>query len=110
MILTKFILLESAGIALSRFVSSITKKDRKNILRDEYSWSDRNYPKTDFSKLDNEGIYQQAKNLCKGVPMATPVFDGDCEGDVREILKLADLSSNFLIIFFIILILNYSFF
>ena len=47
--------------------------------------------KSDFSKLDDSAILKQAQNLCRGVPMATPVFDGASETDVREILKLADL-------------------
>ena len=34
---------------------------------------------------------QQAQNLRRGVPMATPVFDGASEEDVKNILKLADL-------------------
>ena len=34
---------------------------------------------------------QQALNLRRGVPMATPVFDGASEKDVRNILNLADL-------------------
>ena len=47
--------------------------------------------KSDFSKLDDSTILQQAENLCRGVPIATPVFDGASETDVRTILKLADL-------------------
>ncbi len=47
--------------------------------------------KSDFSKLDDFGVIQQAQNLCRGVPIATPVFDGASEVDVRDILKLADL-------------------
>ena len=47
--------------------------------------------KSDFSKLDEEGIVKQATNLRRGVPMATPVFDGASEANVRDMLKLADL-------------------
>ncbi len=47
--------------------------------------------KSKFSKLDDENIVVQATNLKKGVPMATPVFDGANESNVREMLKLADL-------------------
>ena len=43
--------------------------------------------KSDFSKLDDTGIIQQAQNLSRGIPMATPVFDGANETDVREILN-----------------------
>jgi DNA-directed RNA polymerase subunit beta len=32
-----------------------------------------------------------AKNLTRGVPMATPVFDGASETEIREMLTLADL-------------------
>ncbi|MGC4080836.1 MAG: hypothetical protein QM736_01630 [Vicinamibacterales bacterium] len=32
-----------------------------------------------------------AKNLSKGVPMATPVFDGANEEEIKQLLKLADL-------------------
>ena len=47
--------------------------------------------KSEFSKLDEESIVVQATNLKRGVPMATPVFDGASESNVREMLKLADL-------------------
>jgi DNA-directed RNA polymerase subunit beta len=39
---------------------------------------------------DNE-IIELAFNLRGGVPMATPVFDGASEEDIREMLALADL-------------------
>ena len=47
--------------------------------------------KSDFSSLDDKGIVKQATNLRRGVPMATPVFDGASEANVRDMLKLADL-------------------
>ena len=47
--------------------------------------------KSDFSSLSHNQIIQQAQNLKRGVPMATPVFDGASEKDVRDMLKLADL-------------------
>ena len=47
--------------------------------------------KSDFSSLSHKQIIQQAQNLKRGVPMATPVFDGASEKDVRDMLKLADL-------------------
>ena len=47
--------------------------------------------KSDFSKLDDEAIVKQATNLRRGVPMATPVFDGASEANVKDMLKLADL-------------------
>ena len=47
--------------------------------------------KSDISKLDDKGVLKQANNLRRGVPMATPVFDGASEAIVRDMLKLADL-------------------
>ncbi len=46
---------------------------------------------TSFSKLNDNDLIQQAHNLRRGVPMATPVFDGASEEDVKNILNLANL-------------------
>jgi len=45
----------------------------------------------DLDSLSDEEIKSLSKNLCRGVPMATPVFDGAAEVEIREMLKLADL-------------------
>ncbi|HHL19277.1 MAG TPA: DNA-directed RNA polymerase subunit beta [Thiothrix sp.] len=45
----------------------------------------------DLSDMTDEEILEMASNLRKGVPMATPVFDGVSEPEIREMLKLADL-------------------
>ncbi len=42
------------------------------------------------SFTDNE-ILEMAGNLVEGVPMATPVFDGASEDEIRTMLRLADL-------------------
>jgi DNA-directed RNA polymerase subunit beta len=62
--------------------------DVKQFLNQIYG--DKQY-KSDLSKLNDIDVMQQAKNLQTGVPMATPVFDGASEKDVKNILKLADL-------------------
>ena len=45
----------------------------------------------DLDSLSDEEIKTLSKNLCRGVPMATPVFDGAAEAEIREMLRLADL-------------------
>ena len=65
--------------------------DNKNIRKFLSQIYDEKQYKSFFSKLDDSGIIQQAQNLSRGVPMATPVFDGASETNVRNILKLADL-------------------
>jgi DNA-directed RNA polymerase subunit beta len=41
--------------------------------------------------LTDEEILELARNLVKGVPMATPVFDGAPEEAIKHMLELADL-------------------
>ncbi len=45
----------------------------------------------DLALFTDEEIIELAKNLRGGVPMATPVFDGIKEADIKSLLKLADL-------------------
>jgi DNA-directed RNA polymerase subunit beta len=47
--------------------------------------------KVDFSKFNDAEILELCKNLRRGVPMATPVFDGADEDEIRTMLALADL-------------------
>ncbi len=45
----------------------------------------------DLSQLTDDEIIALSKNLTAGVPMATPVFDGADEAELKSMLKLADL-------------------
>lgn len=47
-----------------------------------------------LDSLNDEEIYRLADNLRSGVPMATPVFDGASEEEIKSMLQLADLSSD----------------
>jgi DNA-directed RNA polymerase subunit beta len=47
--------------------------------------------KEDLDSFTDEEIIELAKNLTKGVPMATPVFDGAPEEAIKHMLELADL-------------------
>ena len=47
--------------------------------------------KVPLSKLSDEEIIELAENLREGIPMATPVFDGAEEQEIKALLKLADL-------------------
>jgi DNA-directed RNA polymerase subunit beta len=48
----------------------------------------------DLSSLNDVELQELAKNLSNGVPMATPVFDGASEEEIKRLLKLADLPLN----------------
>ena len=45
----------------------------------------------DLVSLSDGDIMELAGNLVRGVPMATPVFDGAAEHSIKELLKLADM-------------------
>ena len=47
--------------------------------------------KTNLKNFTDDEIKNLANNLRNGVPMATPVFDGAHESEIKEMLKLADL-------------------
>ena len=50
--------------------------------------------KEDLKSLTDNEIMELAKNLVKGVPMATPVFDGAPETAIKQMLELADLPTS----------------
>jgi len=45
----------------------------------------------DLNEFTDDELMALAKNLRKGVPMATPVFDGATEAEIKRMLKLASL-------------------
>jgi DNA-directed RNA polymerase subunit beta len=47
--------------------------------------------KEDISSLSDAEVKELARNLTDGVPMATPVFDGASEAEIKGLLELADL-------------------
>ena len=48
----------------------------------------------DIDSLDGTDLKQLAGNLSHGVPMATPVFDGASEAEIKRMLELADLPTS----------------
>lgn len=59
----------------------------KQLLLDVYGDNEKDI----IEKLDNKELMALAKSLKKGVPMATPVFDGAKEKDIDELLELTGL-------------------
>ena len=47
--------------------------------------------RVDLAQLNDAEVATLANNLSAGVPMATPVFDGADEAEIKHMLKLADL-------------------
>ncbi|MCT6813173.1 DNA-directed RNA polymerase subunit beta, partial [Bombella apis] len=48
----------------------------------------------DIATMDNDQLIELANNLRKGVPIATPVFDGASIPDIEEMLKKAGVSES----------------
>jgi DNA-directed RNA polymerase subunit beta len=47
--------------------------------------------KEDIDSMSDDEVVAMSENLCGGVPMATPVFDGAHESEVKRMLELAGL-------------------
>jgi DNA-directed RNA polymerase subunit beta len=47
-----------------------------------------------IKSLDDQGVAELGENLRRGVPIATPVFDGAREKDIVEMLKMANYDAS----------------
>ncbi|MEZ5492751.1 MAG: DNA-directed RNA polymerase subunit beta [Gammaproteobacteria bacterium] len=64
----------------------------RKLLEDIYNKvGDR---KEDLKSLTDDEILVLANNLRDGVPMATPVFDGAVESEIKDMLKLAEIDES----------------
>jgi len=63
-------------------------QELRKFLDEVYNTSGK---KEDLASLSDEEIVSLANNLRKGVPMATPVFDGADEEEIKAMLRLAGL-------------------
>jgi DNA-directed RNA polymerase subunit beta len=63
-------------------------QELRKFLEEVYNTSGK---KEDLASFSDEEILELAANLRKGVPMATPVFDGAAEEEIKSMLRLAGL-------------------
>ena len=63
----------------------------REFLQEVYDLGDGIRQKVDLSTFSDEEIRTLANNLRKGMPIATPAFDGADEHEIKRLLKLADL-------------------
>ena len=77
------------GIKIGKMLEAKAKVNEvRELLGKIYNSSGR---KEDLDSLTDQEIMEMSANLVAGVPMATPVFDGASEQEIREMLRLADL-------------------
>ncbi len=80
---------KGVGIKIGKMLDAQAKIAQiKDFLGKMYNFSGQT---EDLEALSDKEIVELAGNLVDGVPMATPVFDGASEEEIRTMLQLADL-------------------
>jgi DNA-directed RNA polymerase subunit beta len=80
------------GLKIGKMLEAHSKiSEVRKFLDQIYNSSGR---KEDLKSFSDDEIIDLAQNLRKGVPMATPVFDGASEDEIKNMLALADLPAS----------------
>jgi len=78
------------GLKIGQMIDEQRKLEEvRKFLQGVYSIGGQN--KVDFNNFDDQQLLEVSENLRNGVPMATPVFDGASEQEIKALLKAADL-------------------
>jgi DNA-directed RNA polymerase subunit beta len=84
-----------AAKGLGHKIGKLIDEQRKDTVKQIRSMLDSIYNShgkaEDLKSFTDDEIIELANNLRSGVPMATPVFDGIKEDDIKSLLKMADL-------------------
>jgi DNA-directed RNA polymerase subunit beta len=77
------------GVKIGNMLDAqVNVRELREFLDEVYNFSGT---REDLESFSDEEILQLAGNLRKGVPMATPVFDGAVEEEIKHMLRLAGL-------------------
>ncbi|NNJ84741.1 MAG: DNA-directed RNA polymerase subunit beta, partial [Gammaproteobacteria bacterium] len=77
------------GRRIGEMLEAHTKiQELRKYLEQVYNTSGR---REDIKSFTDEEVVELARNLTAGVPMATPVFDGASEEEIKAMLELANL-------------------
>ena len=74
-----------------------TVKSVREFLHQIYNTEHAGLPVARHEDIDNfsdEEVFELARNLRQGVPLATPVFDGAKESEIKSLLRLADMEDS----------------
>jgi DNA-directed RNA polymerase subunit beta len=79
------------GLKIGKMLDENRKiTELRDFLNKIYNHDEKN-KKVDLKAFNDKELLTLAGNLRKGVPMATPVFDGAEESEIHHMLELADL-------------------
>ncbi|MGE6196725.1 DNA-directed RNA polymerase subunit beta [Aeromonas media] len=65
--------------------------EMRDFLQQVYDLGEKDTQQVNIAELSDDDVRILAGNLRKGLPVATPVFDGAKEREIKALLKLADL-------------------
>jgi DNA-directed RNA polymerase subunit beta len=82
------------GQKIGRMLEAQEKASKVRDFLDQVYNSEKSGRHVNLKSLKDEEVVQLAQNLQAGVPMATPVFDGAHESEIKAMLKLADLPAS----------------
>ncbi|WP_460234897.1 DNA-directed RNA polymerase subunit beta [Aurantivibrio plasticivorans] len=81
------------GVKINNMIREQRKvAEIREFLEEIYNQTGIAKDKEDLKSFSDEDVLELARNLTGGVPMATPAFDGAKETEIKELLRLADLS------------------
>ena len=80
---------KGVGLKIGKMLDQHVKAEKLRKFLDEVYNS--HAKKVDLKEFSDDEIMEMCNNLRGGVPMATPVFDGAEEEEIKHMLKLADL-------------------
>ena len=88
--------LGAAAYGIGDKINQIIKENQeitklRRFLQEVYDSGSDLRQKVEIESMSNSEVLTLAKNLCKGLPVATPVFDGATEPEIKHLLKLAGL-------------------
>ena len=79
------------GLKIDKMIKSHAEANELRGFLDEIYNKDGSAQTIDLANFSDDGVIALCGNLRKGVPMASPVFDGASEEEMRRMLRLADL-------------------
>ncbi|MGA9366640.1 MAG: DNA-directed RNA polymerase subunit beta, partial [Steroidobacteraceae bacterium] len=84
---------KGVGLKIGRMLEAqAAETELRSFIKQIYNESGGQ--REDIDSLDGTELKQLARNLSNGVPMATPVFDGASEKEIKRMLQLADLPTS----------------
>jgi len=80
------------GDKIGRMLDEERKAEEvRRLVEKIYNHAGKGGHKEDIKSLTDDEVVELARNMREGVPVATPVFDGATEDEIKEMLELAGL-------------------